>query len=1610
MAELELIVPGPLPTISTHPQATLNPASDSAGPAEESMSSLGRPQGESGGQGSDSAEQGAPGGEGEEEIPCDFCLGASRVKAVKSCLTCMVNYCEEHLRPHQENSRLHSHQLTEPVKERDLRTCPTHHSSLVAFCCSDQQCICQECGQGEHKGHTLVSLDAARRDKEASAGAELRRTHSELEQKLTLNKNAITRLQANHKSVLVSVSEVKVVAEEQFGELFAAMRKAQADANSIKTHLEHRSAEMEKSKQELSRIAALSNTVLFLEEYCKFKNTEDSAFPSVYIGFKDKLSGIRKVIVDSTVHLVQLLQNYKEQLQEFAKEEEYDIKTQVSAIIERKYRTSKPDPTTRQQFLQYACDITFDPETAHKYLRLQEDNRKVTNTTPWEHPYPDLPSRFVHWRQVLSQQSLYLHRYYFEVEISGAGTYVGLTCKGIDRKGEDRNGCISGNNFSWSLYWNGKAFIAWHSDSETPLKTSPFRRLGIYIDFQGGGLSFYGVAPDAMTLVHKFDCKFSEPVYPAFWLSKKENSIRIVDLGEEPEQLGPTPVTTAGPTPAPTPTPTSIMENLDSRLRNAPCFHCEKGNDSVPVCQKCETCILAWKIFSTKEWFRRISEISQRRFLVSILMQLDNLYLLHYFQNILQPTQGKEFIYSHSRFILSKKEGKVVKSSLNQMLDKTVEEKMKDILYWFRKSTYRTKAHYTLLLLQMCNPKLLLTAANVIRILCLRERNNISERYYNPKFDMSSNSFAARARQTSFPLSTISGKENLFGNFGGEQPDTEEPWKKSLQCISKMNMLSDGKAYKVKAGYAHSNLLVDMDAVSVLSSGISKYRDFIRYLPIHLSKYILSMLDKSSLNKCAFVSQHWAALAQQVKMDIPMHTFIHNQITFLQGSYTKGIDPNFANKLSIPVPKIVDDGRRMRVKNQKWKLRTKTDYNLWTAYQGQETQQVQTEERNVFCGTYNVRILSDKWDPNRVIHYCGGDLVAVSSNRRIKLLDIIQIKEIPIEFRGHAGSVHALFLCEEEKFLLSGSYDLSIRYWDLKSGACVRIFTGHQGTITCMDLYKKIFVSGAKDCQIKEWDLDTGKCLKTFKHKDPILAIRINDTYIVSSCERGIVKVWHIVNTQLVKSLTGHEGAVKCLYFDQWHLLSGGVDGLVIGWSMVGKYERCLMAFKHPKEVLHVALLFLRVISACADGKIRIYNFLNGNCLKVMKVNGRGDPVLSFFFQGNRMVINTESNILMFQFENIKWQYSLDRTKQKKKDKEEDREENGLIDIPSKASVQVLSLKESMSSKQILTLDSLLSKPHKSHILLRTFKVPSALIEESQSQGKLKSSRRDKKSPVSKEATGLDAAMEKQRQLNLPVDLVDYPKKKSWQVPMSPDRFLLTVNALQQAHNSEKFAYPCTRRPQTQVIDAWGPSISHPRKVLSVKGKSVQHEVDRLRISNPPIDVKQTNTPLEIQKLQPNLKNSLQSPQVQSTIPQPVIIRSRFSGNLKGEDGATSSVDGTVRSFNPLTSMQVIKTNRMLAPPVGTKVQTVRKEWPRNCMALNPFRMNTEFMLLTVKEETEYREAKMKEYQAAKPTEVISPEKASRAAWIRKIKGLSIDNFMKQGKIAAPELGQNIFI
>ncbi|XP_030063918.1 LOW QUALITY PROTEIN: tripartite motif-containing protein 16 [Microcaecilia unicolor] len=489
------------------------------------------------------------------EVLCDFCL-QEKVRAVKSCLTCTVSYCQAHLKPHIENPKLQNHRLLEPVKDFDLQSCNTHGKHLAWFCQTDLKCICEDCVAEEHRQHETITCTKARRDKEI----ELLLTTEEYGRKLRSAENAIVKLQANTASIQNSVAEAKGAINAQFDVLLEAVKKAQAhvlefieekeraavnQSDGIRTHLEHKCTELKRSKDKMEDLAKHKNEIYFLQEYCAFKkSTGDDTLPSVYIGLKDKMSTIRDVVLESTKNLVRVLESsYKDKLQEFAKEEDYGIKTMVSAIVPAKYRISAPEPKTRTDFLKYICMLMLDPVTAHRFLRLLEDNRKVTNSSPWQHPYPDHPERFEHWRQVLCLESLYMGRFYFEVEIKGEDIHIGMTYKCIDRKGSESNSSITGNDFSWSLKWSGKEFSAWHSDVEIPLKADKFTRIGVYLNYPRGSLSFYGVADDTMILLHKFEHEFTEPLYAAFWLPKKENSVRIIDPDEEaemPQSVAPT--------------------------------------------------------------------------------------------------------------------------------------------------------------------------------------------------------------------------------------------------------------------------------------------------------------------------------------------------------------------------------------------------------------------------------------------------------------------------------------------------------------------------------------------------------------------------------------------------------------------------------------------------------------------------------------------------------------------------------------------------------------------------------------------------------------------------------------------------------------------------------------------------------------------------------------------------------------------------------------------------------------------------------------------------------------------------------------------------------------
>lgn len=99
---------------------------------------------------------------GPDDVVCDSCIENPR-RALKSCLTCLVSYCEAHLRPHLENPKFQNHRLVEPLQDIERRTCESHKWPLELFCRADTCCICQDCVEEDHRGHNVVTVVEARR-------------------------------------------------------------------------------------------------------------------------------------------------------------------------------------------------------------------------------------------------------------------------------------------------------------------------------------------------------------------------------------------------------------------------------------------------------------------------------------------------------------------------------------------------------------------------------------------------------------------------------------------------------------------------------------------------------------------------------------------------------------------------------------------------------------------------------------------------------------------------------------------------------------------------------------------------------------------------------------------------------------------------------------------------------------------------------------------------------------------------------------------------------------------------------------------------------------------------------------------------------------------------------------------------------------------------------------------------------------------------------------------------------------------------------------------------------------------------------------------------------
>jgi len=162
--------------------------------------------------------------------------------------------------------------------------------------------------------------------------------------------------------------------------------------------------------------------------------------------------------------------------------------------------------------------------------------------------------------------------------------------------------------------------------------------------------------------------------------------------------------------------------------------------------------------------------------------------------------------------------------------------------------------------------------------------------------------------------------------------------------------------------------------------------------------------------------------------------------------------------------------------------------------------------------------------------------------------------------RGHGHFVTDVVMSSDGQFALSGSWDKTLRLWDLNAGVTTRQFTSHTKDVlsVAFSADNRQIVSGSRDRTIKLWNT-LAQCKYTIQddcHNDWVSCVRFSPSthnpIIVSAGWDKVVKVWNLTNCRLKTNHYGHKGYLNAVTVspDGSLCASGGKDGQAMLWDL----------------------------------------------------------------------------------------------------------------------------------------------------------------------------------------------------------------------------------------------------------------------------------------------------------------------------------------------------------------------------------------------------------------------------------------------------------------------------
>lgn len=156
---------------------------------------------------------------------------------------------------------------------------------------------------------------------------------------------------------------------------------------------------------------------------------------------------------------------------------------------------------------------------------------------------------------------------------------------------------------------------------------------------------------------------------------------------------------------------------------------------------------------------------------------------------------------------------------------------------------------------------------------------------------------------------------------------------------------------------------------------------------------------------------------------------------------------------------------------------------------------------------------------------------------------------------GHLDVVKSIAISSDGQIIASGSYDKTIKLWELKTGELLHTIAGHKQRVTCVAISpdNQTLVSSSEDTTIKLWTLGSGKLKQTLAgHSGRVRCIAFSPNgQILISCSGMEVKLWAVLTGRLLSTLVGHSHSTRLVAFspDGKNCVIGGLDGSLELWN-----------------------------------------------------------------------------------------------------------------------------------------------------------------------------------------------------------------------------------------------------------------------------------------------------------------------------------------------------------------------------------------------------------------------------------------------------------------------------